>query len=165
MSTKTINRVLDKLKRTTKLSAVKTELSAVDDIEQALEKLINLTMGAGGPGQRDLEDFSQLENSYKDFKQVLQDVKDVATEFTIAYENFDELVGEVNDAIAELEPAMERYEDLANELGIEPLQNETYARAVTQIQESEDSTNELTNFLVMIAGEGTTEDAFNIINR
>ena len=146
MSTKTIKRVLDKLERTTKLSAVKTELSAVDELQQAYGELENITYPSGGSPS--LQAWSDLQKAASELRSKIDDVVEEATAFMIFYEQLDDISGQATGLIDNLQNAISTYEDLSDELGLDTSVSEDYTKSVRLIEDSVDNLNELDNLLV-----------------
>jgi|TARA_R100000084_G_scaffold80390_2_gene36966 ATP-dependent Lon protease len=140
MSTKTIKRVLDKLERTTKLSAVKTELSAVDDLQEANIELTNiLTNLATEP------DFPQMASK---LRSTIDNVVEEANAFIILYDILEEVSDELNTSITNLQNAISTYEDLSDEIGLDTSASEDYTKSVRLIEDAVATQNVLDNLLV-----------------
>ena len=140
MSTKTIKRVLDKLERTTKLSAVKTELSAVDDLQEANIELTNiLTNLATEP------DFPQMASK---LRSTIDNVVEEANAFIILYDILEEASDELNTLITNLQNAISTYEDLSDEIGLDTSASEDYTKSVRLIEDAVATQNVLDNLLV-----------------
>lgn len=134
MSTKTIKRVLNKLERTTKLSAKKLELSAID--------LINADKEYIEGGIEYME--KTLIREYQDeFTLYLSQAEESAIDFANEYRELDDLIGQLNGDMNRLESSIENFENLSNELGFDPDSNQDYVDAVarlTRLSELLDST-------------------------
>jgi hypothetical protein len=148
MSTKTIKRVLEKLERTTKLSAIKTELAAVDDIREYIQIL-----------DENINRLSELENEVKmagdDFVQKYNDMIDLAVDFAVIYEEYDAKSSNAYDLSIEAEKVNENFEILADELGIDANDNEDYVMLDQKIV----TLGELTGSNTVIAYSDPYEDA------
>ena len=153
MSTKTIKRVLNKLGKTTQLSAKRHELSATDRLNDNAEEIERIT--------QELRDNSLMSN-YDEFANYLSYTQDAAIEFASEYIRIDTLIGELNSLNVGLENAVIEYRDLAEELGIEPEQNQAYNDAETRLRESQRAADDLARETNNLAGEIYVEFIFTI---
>ena len=130
MSKKTINRVLDKLGKTTQLSAKRHELSAIDDLrrdQDAFERVIE-----------SLDAANSLEERIEDFQNDMQAAKDSATRLATTYAIVNEAFQEIQKYYSQTENALKNYADLAEELGVIPADSEDYDRASTNLAIAEE---------------------------
>lgn len=130
MSTKTINRVLDKLGKTTQLSAKRHELSAIDDLrrdQDAFERVIE-----------SLDAANNLEERADDYKNDMQEAKDSAARLATTYAMVNEAFQEIEKYYKQTEDALRNYADLAEELGVIPNDSEDYVRASTNLALAEE---------------------------
>jgi methyl-accepting chemotaxis protein len=146
MSTKTIKRVLDKLERTTKLSAVKTELSAADDLKEAYASLEEITYDTGRGGS--LESYTDLPDLAQELRDKIDNLQVVAFDFIAFYEELDDISGQANELIDNLQNAMDTYRDLADEIGLDVNENNEYSNALLLMDEAKRNLNETDNLLV-----------------
>tara|TARA_R100000231_G_C5305007_1_gene158717 strand:- start:435 stop:902 length:468 start_codon:yes stop_codon:yes gene_type:complete len=130
MSKKTINRVLEKLGKTTQLSAKRHELSAIDDLrrdQDAFERVIE-----------SLDAANNLEDRIEDFQNDMQAAKDSAARLATTYAMVDEAFQEIEKYYTQTENALRNYAELAEELGVIPNDSDDYVRASTNFALAEE---------------------------
>lgn len=125
MSTKTIKRVLEKLERTTKLSAVKTELSAYDDLKTAIDNVY----------EYEPENLDETINKANDVLALKDVYRDEARYFVEKYEDIDLEMSELKNALDNAQERMDEYIRLSEELGLNPFDKAEVASAQQYIEE------------------------------
>tara|TARA_R100001460_G_scaffold94904_1_gene137020 strand:+ start:517 stop:960 length:444 start_codon:yes stop_codon:yes gene_type:complete len=106
----------------------KTELSAADDIQEALNELQGLDLN------------SQVENlRQKDsqFVSQINDLKGVAEDLIATYDSLEDQLQDYKQIQEKLETALRSFEVMASDLGIEPMQSDKYEEGSRLLEESE----------------------------
>ena len=106
----------------------KTELSAADDIQEALNELQNLDLN------------SQVENlRQKDsqFVSQINELKGVAEDLISTYDSLEDQLQDYKQIQEKLETALRSFEVMASDLGIDPMQSEKYEEGSRLLEESE----------------------------
>ena len=129
MSTKTIKRVLDKLGKTTKLSAKRHELSAISDLEESLVSL-----------QNDMEGLYEAEtvaSSNDEITTYFNDLRNQGPGFMAQFEALESaiLAADGSGGFGDLDNKLQTYRDLADELGIDPNDNALYVEGTALLIE------------------------------
>lgn len=107
----------------------KTELSAADDIQEALNELQGLDLN------------SQVENlRQKDsqFVSQINELKGVAEDLISTYDNLEDQLQEYKQIQEKLETALRSFEVMASDLGIDPMQSEKYEEGSRLLEESDE---------------------------
>ena len=107
----------------------KTELSAADDIQEALNELQGLDLN------------SQVENlRQKDsqFVSQINELKGVAEDLIATYDNLEDQLQEYKQIQEKLETALRSFEVMASDLGIDPLQSDKYEEGRMLLEESDE---------------------------
>ena len=107
----------------------KTELSAADDIQEALNELQGLDLN------------SQVENlRQKDsqFVSQINELKGVAEDLIATYDNLEDQLQEYKQIQEKLETALRSFEVMASDLGIDPLQSDKYEEGSMLLEESDE---------------------------
>ena len=107
----------------------KTELSAADDIQEALNELQGLDLN------------SQVENlRQKDsqFVSQINELKGVAEDLISTYDNLEDQLQEYKQIQEKLETALRSFEVMASDLGIDPLQSDKYEEGSMLLEESDE---------------------------
>jgi chromosome segregation ATPase len=106
----------------------KTELSAADDIQEALNELQSLDLN------------SQVENlRQKDsqFVSQINELKGVAEDLISTYDSLEDQLQEYKQIQDKLETALRSFESMASDLGIDPMQSDKYEEGSKLLEESE----------------------------
>lgn len=106
----------------------KTELSAADDIQEALNELQGLDLN------------SQVENlRQKDsqFVSQINELKGVAEDLISTYDSLEDQLQDYKQIQEKLETALRSFEVMASDLGIDPMQSEKYEEGSRLLEESE----------------------------
>ena len=106
----------------------KTELSAADDIQEALNELQSLDLN------------SQVENlRQKDsqFVSQINELKGVAEDLISTYDSLEDQLQEYKQIQDKLETALNSFESMASDLGIDPMQSDKYEEGSKLLEESE----------------------------
>lgn len=106
----------------------KTELSAADDIQEALDQLQGLDLN------------SQVENlRQKDsqFVSQINELKGVAEDLISTYDSLEDQLQDYKQIQEKLETALRSFEVMASDLGIDPMQSEKYEEGSRLLEESE----------------------------
>lgn len=106
----------------------KTELSAADDIQEALNELQGLDLN------------SQVENlRQKDsqFVSQINELKGVAEDLIATYDSLEDQLQDYKQIQEKLETALRSFEVMASDLGIDPMQSEKYEEGSRLLEESE----------------------------
>jgi hypothetical protein len=146
MDTRTLKNIYKKINTKTKLSAIKTQLGAVDELQQAYGELENITYPSGGSPS--LQAWSDLQKAASELRSKIDDVVEEATAFMTFYEQLDDISGQATGLIDNLQNAISTYEDLSDELGLDTSASEVYTKSVRLIEDSVDNLNELDVLLV-----------------
>ena len=107
----------------------KTELSAADDIQEALNELQGLDLN------------SQVENlRQKDsqFVSQINELKGVAEDLISTYDSLEDQLQEYKQIQEKLETALRSFEVMASDLGIDPLQSDKYEEGSMLLEESDE---------------------------
>ena len=108
----------------------KTELSAADDIQEALNELQGLDLN------------SQVENlRQKDAEFVTQinDLRGVAEDLIATYDGIEDDLQNYKQIQEKLETALRSFEVMASDLGIDPLQSDKYEEGSMFLEESDEN--------------------------
>jgi len=106
----------------------KTELSAADDIQEALNELQGLDLN------------SQVENlRQKDsqFVSQINELKGVAEDLIATYDSLEDQLQDYKQIQEKLETALRSFEVMASDLGIDPMQSDKYEEGSRLLEESE----------------------------
>lgn len=106
----------------------KTELSAADDIQEALNELQGLDLN------------SQVENlRQKDsqFVSQINELKGVAEDLIATYDSLEDQLQDYKQIQDKLETALRSFEVMASDLGIDPMQSDRYEEGSRLLEESE----------------------------
>ena len=106
----------------------KTELSAADDIQEALNELQGLDLN------------SQVENlRQKDsqFVSQINELKGIAEDLISTYDSLEDQLQEYKQIQDKLETALRSFESMASDLGIDPMQSDKYEEGSRLLEESE----------------------------
>lgn len=106
----------------------KTELSAADDIQEALNELQGLDLN------------SQVENlRQKDsqFVSQINELKGVAEDLISTYDSLEDQLQDYKQIQDKLETALRSFESMASDLGIDPMQSDKYEEGSRLLEESE----------------------------
>ena len=106
----------------------KTELSAADDIQEALNELQGLDLN------------SQVENlRQKDsqFVSQINELKGVAEDLISTYDSLEDQLQDYKQIQEKLETALRSFEVMASDLGIDPMQSDRYEEGSRLLEESE----------------------------
>ena len=106
----------------------KTELSAADDIQEALNELQGLDLN------------SQVENlRQKDsqFVSQINELKGVAEDLIATYDSLEDQLQDYKQIQEKLETALRSFEVMASDLGIDPMQSDRYEEGSRLLEESE----------------------------
>lgn len=106
----------------------KTELSAADDIQEALNELQSLDLN------------SQVENlRQKDsqFVSQINELKGVAEDLIATYDSLEDQLQDYKQIQDKLETALRSFESMASDLGIDPMQSDKYEEGSRLLEESE----------------------------
>tara|TARA_E500000318_G_scaffold20693_1_gene21229 strand:+ start:1887 stop:2330 length:444 start_codon:yes stop_codon:yes gene_type:complete len=106
----------------------KTELSAADDIQEALNELQGLDLN------------SQVENlRQKDsqFVSQINELKGVAEDLISTYDSLEDQLQDYKQIQEKLETALRSFEVMASDLGIDPMQSDKYEEGSRLLEESE----------------------------
>lgn len=106
----------------------KTELSAADDIQEALNELQGLDLN------------SQVENlRQKDsqFLSQINELKGVAEDLIATYDSLEDQLQDYKQIQDKLETALRSFEVMASDLGIDPMQSDKYEEGSRLLEESE----------------------------
>jgi len=106
----------------------KTELSAADDIQEALNELQGLDLN------------SQVENlRQKDsqFVSQINELKGVAEDLIATYDSLEDQLQDYKQIQDKLETALRSFESMANDIGIDPMQSDKYEEGSRLLEESE----------------------------
>ena len=106
----------------------KTELSAADDIQEAINELQALDLN------------SQVENlRQKDsqFVSQINELKGVAEDLISTYDSLEDQLQEYKQIQDKLETALRSFESMASDLGIDPMQSDKYEEGSKLLEESE----------------------------
>ena len=106
----------------------KTELSAADDIQEALNELQGLDLN----GQ--VENLRQKDSQ---FVSQINERKGVAEDLIATYDNLEDQLQEYKQIQEKLETALRSFEVMASDLGIDPLQSDKYEEGSRLLEESE----------------------------
>jgi len=106
----------------------KTELSAADDIQEALNELQGLDLN------------SQVENlRQKDsqFVSQINELKGVAEDLIATYDSLEDQLQDYKQIQDKLETALRSFESMASDIGIDPMQSDKYEEGSRLLEESE----------------------------
>lgn len=106
----------------------KTELSAADDIQEALNELQGLDLN------------SQVENlRQKDsqFVSQINELKGVAEDLISTYDSLEDQLQDYKQIQEKLETALRSFEVMASDIGIDPMQSDKYEEGSRLLEESE----------------------------
>ena len=106
----------------------KTELSAADDIQEALNELQSLDLN------------SQVENlRQKDsqFVSQINELKGVAEDLIATYDSLEDQLQDYKQIQEKLETALNSFESMASDIGIDPMQSDKYEEGSRLLEESE----------------------------
>lgn len=106
----------------------KTELSAADDIQEALNELQGLDLN------------SQVENlRQKDsqFASQINELKGVAEDLIATYDSLEDQLQDYKQIQDKLETALRSFEVMASDIGIDPMQSDKYEEGSRLLEESE----------------------------
>lgn len=106
----------------------KTELSAADDIQEALNELQGLDLN------------SQVENlRQKDsqFVSQINELKGIAEDLISTYDSLEDQLQDYKQIQDKLETALNSFESMASDLGIDPMQSDKYEEGSRLLEESE----------------------------
>jgi chromosome segregation ATPase len=106
----------------------KTELSAADDIQEALNELQGLDLN------------SQVENlRQKDsqFVSQINELKGVAEDLISTYDSLEDQLQEYKQIQEKLETALRSFEAMASDLGIDPMQSDKYEEGSMFLEDSD----------------------------
>ena len=106
----------------------KTELSAADDIQEALNELQGLDLN------------SQVENlRQKDsqFVSQINELKGVAEDLIATYDSLEDQLQDYKQIQEKLETALRSFEVMASDLGIDPMQSEKYEEGSMFLEDSD----------------------------
>lgn len=106
----------------------KTELSAADDIQEAINELQGLDLN------------SQVENlRQKDsqFVSQINELKGVAEDLISTYDSLEDQLQDYKQIQDKLETALRSFEVMASDLGIDPMQSDKYEEGSRLLEESE----------------------------
>ena len=106
----------------------KTELSAADDIQEALNELQGLDLN------------SQVENlRQKDsqFVSQINELKGVAEDLIATYDSLEDQLQEYKQIQEKLETALRSFEVMASDLGIDPMQSDKYEEGSMFLEDSD----------------------------
>jgi chromosome segregation ATPase len=106
----------------------KTELSAADDIQEALNELQGLDLN------------SQVENlRQKDsqFVSQINELKGVAEDLISTYDSLEDQLQDYKQIQEKLETALRSFESMASDIGIDPMQSDKYEEGSRLLEESE----------------------------
>lgn len=106
----------------------KTELSAADDIQEALNELQGLDLN------------SQVENlRQKDsqFVSQINELKGVAEDLIATYDSLEDQLQDYKQIQEKLETALRSFESMASDIGIDPMQSDKYEEGSRLLEESE----------------------------
>lgn len=106
----------------------KTELSAADDIQEALNELQGLDLN------------SQVENlRQKDsqFVSQINELKGVAEDLIATYDSLEDQLQDYKQIQDKLETALRSFEVMASDIGIDPMQSDKYEEGSRLLEESE----------------------------
>lgn len=106
----------------------KTELSAADDIQEAINELQGLDLN------------SQVENlRQKDsqFVSQINELKGVAEDLISTYDSLEDQLQDYKQIQEKLETALRSFEVMASDLGIDPMQSDKYEEGSRLLEESE----------------------------
>lgn len=107
----------------------KTELSAADDIQEAINELQGLDLN------------SQVENlRQKDsqFVSQINELKGVAEDLISTYDSLEDQLQDYKQIQEKLETALRSFEVMASDLGIDPLQSDKYEEGSMLLEESDE---------------------------
>lgn len=106
----------------------KTELSAADDIQEAINELQGLDLN------------SQVENlRQKDsqFVSQINELKGVAEDLISTYDSLEDQLQDYKQIQEKLETALRSFESMASDIGIDPMQSDKYEEGSRLLEESE----------------------------
>ncbi len=106
----------------------KTELSAADDIQEALNELQGLDLN------------SQVENlRQKDsqFVSQINELKGVAEDLISTYDSLEDQLQDYKQIQEKLETALRSFESMASDIGIDPMQSEKYEEGSMFLEDSD----------------------------
>jgi ABC-type transporter Mla subunit MlaD len=146
MDTRTLKNIYKKINTKTKLSAIKTQLSAVDDLKEAYASLELITYDTGRSGS--LESYTDLPDVAQELRDKIDNLQVVADEFIAFYDELDNISGQANELIDNLQNAMDTYRDLADEVGLDVNENNEYSNALMLMDDAKRNLNETDNLLV-----------------
>jgi chromosome segregation ATPase len=106
----------------------KTELSAADDIQEALDQLQGLDLNS------QVDDLRQKDSQ---FVSQINELKGVAEDLISTYDSLEDQLQEYKELQEKLETALRSFEVMASDLGIDPMQSDKYEEGSRLLEESE----------------------------
>lgn len=106
----------------------KTELSAADDIQEALDQLQGLDLNS------QVDDLRQKDSQ---FVSQINELKGVADDLISTYDSLEDQLQEYKELQEKLETALRSFEVMASDLGIDPMQSDKYEEGSRLLEESE----------------------------
>lgn len=112
----------------------KSELSASDDIQSAIDSLNASELDSG---------LSDLRNNESELKNIVSQARDAANSFISNFDSLEEKLQEYIENRDKLEEALTSFEGMASDLGIDPDQSETYRTGQEKFTEAENTSTDV----------------------
>lgn len=113
----------------------KSELSASDDIQTAIDDIQALDLESG---------LTNLRGSESELKSVVSQAQSIASEFLSRFDGLEDVLNEYRDKRDKLEQALVSFDGMATDLGIDPEQSESYRRGQEAFTDAENKATDIT---------------------
>ena len=113
----------------------KSELSASDDIQTAIDDIQALDLESG---------LNDLRGSESELTSVVSQAQSIASEFLSRFDDLEDILNEYRDKRDKLEQALVSFDGMASDLGIDPEQSESYRRGQEAFADAENKATDIT---------------------
>jgi hypothetical protein len=113
----------------------RSELSASDDIQTAIDEINALDLDSG---------LSEIRDSQSEFNRVISDAQSIARDFLAKFDALEDTINIYRDSRDKLDQALVSFDGMASDLGIDPEQSESYRRGQEAFTDAENKATDIT---------------------
>ena len=113
----------------------KSELSASDDMQTAIDEINALDLESG---------LSEIRSSESELNSIVSQAQSIAGEFLAKFDALEDTLNSYRDSRDKLDQALVSFDGMASDLGIDPEQSESYRKGQQAYTEAENRATDIT---------------------